>query len=353
MRAFKAGSFHKDYLKLWQVHKKSASHFSQFDQNFARIIQGRFLLLNNRFEQEHIMLTRHGRPVLMATHFRPREKIPLPASLGSFVAHPDLQNEDIEFFWQEVRKRYDHSLVGPMNGHHYLGFSFPIQPTKPIGFMTSPFHPQEERIFSLQRDRRIHRHYYSYITTLTPELLQKCGEEILGKPKNLHVIPLNRWNPRQDISLMNQLVNHAFTEHFEFVPLTDEENWDILKMSLLILKPHHLLFLYEGDRPIGFCLALNDHNEVLRPGDSDPRNALSLLFSYPRRARLVHIGLLPEFQGQGLIKYLRNSMILSLAAHGIQELESSYIDEGNRRSQGNVQSKGASLANTFQLFRFQ
>ena len=96
-------------------------------------------------------------------------------------------------------------------------------------------------------------------------------------------------------------MNASFTQHFDFAPLTEEENWDIFRFSVPLLPPRHLLFLEDRGRPVGFCLGMRDYNRCLGTG-ADWQNVGRLMLNrQTRRARMIHIGILPEYRGQGLV----------------------------------------------------
>ena len=351
------GELRVPYLRLWQEHKKGLNCFSALDAFFSRLIEGKFLLLRNRFRLRTLQVLRGEEPVLMATLFLPEpgwSDNTIPASIGAFAARSDLHPEESALFWEEVAKRWGHrALVAPMNGHHYLGFALP--PPKAdasrIGFQTSAFHQGQETLFGPLRSRPAYRNYHSFETTITPSLLERLEEEIREIPRGIRVRAFSPCHARRDFAVLNTLVNVCFTRHFDFAPLSEEENGDIFRFSTPLLPPSHLLFLEDQGKPIGFCFGMRDYNRILTNGP-DWKNAGRLLLSRKTpRGRLIHIGLIPEYQGQGLIKHARHRILLAFAREGMTSVENSYVDEGNQNSLGNVRSTGAQPLHVFSLLR--
>lgn len=350
MRVYKEGAeLRSAYMPLWRRYKKGFGGFASFDKVVQKIVDGRFLVLR-RFEQKLVGVLRDGKPVLLAVLFQPDKSWPseFPASLGCFAADPSLTADESAFFWREIGARYSgRKLVAPMNGHHYLGFATAPADADPfrIGFQTSMTHSQRSTLFNLPE----YRGYWSLETQLTPERVRGLKDSVADIPAGLRVRCWDKSNARLDFDQLNQLVNVAFVDHFDFAPLSDEENWDIFKDARPLLRPEHLLFLYDGGKPVAFAFGMFDYNQVLRSG-GDLMNIARLVFTRrPERARLIHIGIHPEYRGQKLIKFMRNRMLLAFAEQGVQIVESSYVDEGNINSLANVRSTGGSLIHRFSL----
>lgn len=346
--------FRGAYPALWAQHKKGFTAFSSFDLFQHRLVNGNFLLLQNRFELRTLALLKEGIPILLATLFLPKAgwNTTLPASIGALAANANLHREEAIFFWRWVAERYAGTkIVGPLNGHHYLGFSLPELGADPlrVGFQTASPHRAQKNLFGAFEEAKPYRTYHSFETQITPRLVEKLRCD-LAKPKcQLKARPFNPLRAKRDFSLLNRIVNASFTEHFDFAPITDEENWDIFRFSLPLLHPQHLLFLENEKETVGFCLGMRDYNRVFR-NDADWRNLGRLPFAKPERARLIHIGILPQYRGQGLVKEMRHRVLLRFAKEGIQAVENSYMDEANVNSLSNVKSTGAKPLHLFHLY---
>ena len=343
-----------EHYKLW---RETKSHYKSYDMPdflFKRILKADFLIFRN-FEIQALCLKRKKQVLICAHVFFHKFNNQIKPAIGLVVCQPDLSMEEAEFFWQSLRKIFpSQNFTGPMNGHAYLGFTIPSNNVnaKKIGFATAGSHSGLQTLWQ-SRELKPYRKYLSFETDLRGEFLEKIAKEIADLPEGFSVRPFRWWRAQEDINTLNELVNQAFQDHFNFTPLNDQENWDILKMSRWALTKGFCTFLLKDNRPVGFCMAMLDFNQVWQQGNSDFINLLTLIFKNKKisRARLMHIGLLPEFRGKGLGKFLRHQVILNLVKSGVQSLESSYIDEGNINSQKNVESTGGKRLHEFYLYQ--
>jgi hypothetical protein len=126
-----------------------------------------------------------------------------------------------------------------------------------------------------------------------------------------------------------------------------------MKEGPLVFKRSWFRFLMHQGHEIGFCFAIPDYNSKLKAGGSDPANLLRIIkgrYSGCTRARLVYSIMHPDYQGQGLVKAVRHSVLLEMIKDGVREFESSYVDETNTASLENVRSTGGSVSHEFYLY---
>ncbi len=344
------------YLDLWKVHKKGFDSFSFPDVFFEKLITGDFVFLRNHFTLKTLCLTRSEKPILMATIFLPKRPgaslANLRASIGAFAYAPEIQEEESRYFWNWVQNRYaELDPIGPMNGHYYLGFSLPPDNAdgKKIGFQTAAPHRNQRRVFGHFESVPPLRTFHSFETPLNQALVEKIESKIETPPPGIRIRPFRATTARRDLAVMNDLVNKCFTEHFGFVPLTEEENWDISRWSIPLFRRGHFLFIEDSGKPIGFCFGTLDFNQVMRNGSDLGNLGRMLLPGTIPRARMIHKGVLPEYQGQGLVNQARHRILLSFAKSGVKTVENSYVDEGNVKSLSNVRSTGAIPLHNFHL----
>lgn len=362
MLVYKEGrpaDFRRAYQSLWRRHKKGFQSFSALDSHLDKITQGGFLVLRNRFQLKTLALYRDGQPAMMATLFDPRPGWPdrkYPASIGAICARTDITKDEADFFWFNVGRRHaELDPVGPLNGHSYLGFALPPPEAKGenVGFQIGAPHSNQETLFGRFRGLAPYRRHYTFETRVTPDLVRKLEADLAQTPKlKVSVRQFSHLTAKRDLTALNRMVNQAFVSHFDFAPLTDEENWDILKISVPLLRPRDMLFVEHEGRPVGFCFGMPDYNRVLK-NDHDLMNLARL--ARPRRlwrrARLIHKGVIPEFGGKGLIKQVRHRIMLSYAREGVEIIENSYVDEGNVFSLKNVGETLAEPLYEYSLFR--
>lgn len=341
------------YKKLLRETSRRNQNFNSFDDFQQRLRRGDFVLLKNRYRLQTLGIYRGQSPRILATYYTPKDSWGV-AGLGAFAVASDMTTAEISSFWEGVRSytKGIGKVLAPFHGHYYLGFSFPELgvDTRRIGFATTAENSSLRQLFE-PIQKNIFRRFYSFETEMTAHLIQELKRELSDMPKTYHVRNFSRLHARRDLNIMNALVNRCFTEHFGFQALSDDENWDIMRWAVPLFESGTFLFLMDGPKEIGFAFGTLDYNQVLGTR-SDLVNMASLILkrSQVRRARLVHIGLLPEYRGKRLVKFLRHQLLLNLVDKGASSIESSYIDEGNQASIGNVKSTGGQELNRFSLF---
>ncbi len=355
-----------------------AENFSNFNSFYRRLFRGQFLVTKNNFQMEQATLCLGRSLKIAGLVFLCKQGWPSPGGVGCLAMASDVTETQIQEFWLSLQRHYQSvNLIAPFAGHHYLGFSIPerhskvveqspsrhsrdeeskglfFQSVNPqrIGVMTTSLNSRLERLFSNSAITPAYRHYYSLETDLAPERIQTLHEELLQPSNRFRVRKLNPLRPRRELDKMNQLVNACFTNHFDFCPLSDDENWDLMKWSLPLFQSGCFLFLMDGDQEIGFAFGMLDYNQIFK-GRNDLLNIGRLFLQRTKilRGRLIHIGILPKYRGQKLVKYLRHHLLLNLANLGALTIESSYIDQDNVASLGNVESTGAKPLHVFTTY---
>lgn len=345
-----------EHWSLWAQTNSQVRPMDHLGFFFKRLVQADFLVLKNHFKITRISLWNQSTAKIYCLLYEPKEKWPGPVCLGAFAISNDISESEAHFFWQRFLQAFPNlSPVAPMNGHAYLGLSLPDELARVdrIGFMTSGRSKALEKLLLAHPHTSIYRTLYSYETKVTPERIQKWQEVQDQRPASVTIRSFSLWQSQKDLNTLNQLVNQCFASHFDFCSLSDEENYDIMKLSPIFLRRGLGLFLEYDKKPIGFGFGFKDYHQVIKP-NQDLLN-LWRMFTTSKidRGRLVHIGILPQYRGQKLIKYLRYPLLLNLHQQGCQSIENSYIDEGNINSQKNVQSTGAEPLNQFHLYQLK
>ncbi|MCM2280759.1 MAG: hypothetical protein NDI61_02805 [Bdellovibrionaceae bacterium] len=337
--------------------------FRGFRAAEERVFLGAPLLLRRRTHLERYGLwerTSSGerRLAACAIHFRAvSPNLAPPSALGGLLFSPTLRSEQVRDFGRQVLDAVGSVDLAPYNGHLNLGLSHPATDVTEdqITFLCAGPNRQmemlleESGLFSRRRELR------AYETEVTPALIEQTRQSLAEcESRGLLSRPLSLLRLHREIGILNRLVNQAMAGQPNFYPLTPEEDWDVWKLAWPMLEPSWFRFLMVDGREAGFCFAIPDYNTVLRNSWSDARNALALASARTRgsyrRGRLVYSGVDPAFRGRGLFKTVRHRVISEMIASGVREFESSYIDEGNAASAGNVSSTGGRYSHRFFLY---
>ncbi|MHB1454783.1 MAG: GNAT family N-acetyltransferase [Saccharofermentanales bacterium] len=134
-----------------------------------------------------------------------------------------------------------------------------------------------------------------------------------------------------------ELNNRIFGEHRFYYSRTEEEDIELFGAMRLLLRPENLIFAFVDGRAAGFILWYPDFNEFVAPGNGA---GLSTYLQYKvlgrsiRRVKVVEIGVLPEFEGSGIILLLF-AEALEMGRKRFPDLETvmtSWILESNYKS---------------------
>ncbi|GMR09412.1 MAG: GNAT family N-acetyltransferase [Anaerolineae bacterium] len=193
-----------------------------------------------------------------------------------------------------------------------------------------------------------------------PEKVSRVGEKILKRWK-LSIRPVNMKDFDNEVELLLGVYNEAWEPNWAAVRMTASES-DLLAEQLKpLVDPELALMIEREGKAVGFGLALPDLNQPLlkaypRPGYPEAITLLKLLWHWKVRGKIKWVrawgvGILPEFQGQGLESIL--FLKLTEAAHrkGFSLSEASWILEDNEKINRSLQMLGAEVYKTYRIYQ--
>lgn len=193
-----------------------------------------------------------------------------------------------------------------------------------------------------------------------PEKISRVGEKIL-KRWNLSVRKAEMRHLEREVDLLLEIYNAAWAPNWGAVRLTDGEV-DLLADQLKdIVDPDLVLIIERDGQPVGWGIALPDMNEPIRkaypkPGTPEILTLLKLLWYWKVRGnikwvRAWGVGILPEFQGQGLESILFLKLTEAAARKGFVLSEASWILESNDKVQRSIQLLGGEVYKTYRVYQ--
>ena len=122
----------------------------------------------------------------------------------------------------------------------------------------------------------------------------------------------------QEAEIIRNIYNKAWAENWGFVPLDKEEMHDIVKELKPILRLEGTCILEENGVPAGFYICIPNMNhvlKVLRGSLANPLRLVRALWAWRKikDARLIMLGVLPEFRKRGIDLIL----IKHIITHGV------------------------------------
>lgn len=168
----------------------------------------------------------------------------------------------------------------------------------------------------------------------------KVMKRLLGKSKqSITVRPLDRKRFDEELAVLRDIFNDAWSDNWGFVPFTEAEFKD-LGHTLKVLIASELIQIAEVDGvPAAFIVALPNVNEVIKDfgGKLAPFNWVKLLWNlkvkFPKSSRVPLMGVRRSFHntplGPGLAFLVIDAVRHHLVARGVEQVELSWILEDN------------------------
>lgn len=157
---------------------------------------------------------------------------------------------------------------------------------------------------------------------------------------------------REEIQLYSRLNNQCFADHLLYFHRHADEDYELFKPFHWFLRQENLLIAEENNRAVGFLLWYPDFNELLGPGrELCLRHLLKYkLFRYPvRKFKIAEIGVIPEYQGSGVLLGLLH-LCFSLIQGRFQQCETGWIFETNHQSKRICERWQATPFKTYSVF---
>lgn len=164
-----------------------------------------------------------------------------------------------------------------------------------------------------------------------PKILRSAEE---ARRRGVQVRPINLKELASEVQIIRELYNTAWERNWGFTPMTEAEaRWMAKHLKPLIIPALTLIAEAEG-HPIGFVMLLPDYNQALRHLDGRLGLVGLLKFLWYRRrirdARLLLLGMRPEYRGKGVDSLLHLTAWHGLKKGGFIHAELSWILEDNR-----------------------
>jgi GNAT superfamily N-acetyltransferase len=167
-----------------------------------------------------------------------------------------------------------------------------------------------------------------------PERLAR-GTELIRKRQGITLRPLNMKEFKQDVERIKELYNAAWEKNWGFVPLTEHEIDHLAEQFKPVVIPEIVPFAEKDGKVIGFGIVLPDLNVVFQKNRAGrllpvlPRLLWSLKTGKIRRARILLLGIHPDYQGKGVDAMLYHWIWTQCGARNITWGEAGWILEDN------------------------
>jgi hypothetical protein len=256
-----------------------------------------------------------------------------------------------------LKERGMEKMIGPMNPSTNDECGLLVD-----GFDTSPclmmpynpqYYPSLLEGFGLKKVMDLYA-YWLEESFFLGNRLTRITERLIKREPQLRVRPINLRHLDEELKIVKEIYNRAWSKNWGFVPLTEEEIDDLAKNLKPLIVPDLVLFAYWGEEPIGFSVSLPDYNEVLKHlnGKVGLLGGLKFLY-YSRKIRKIRtmlLGVKHAFQKKGVEGLLYIETFKRGIKKGYFQAECSWILENNVLMQHGIEAMGGKRYKIYRIY---
>lgn len=162
-----------------------------------------------------------------------------------------------------------------------------------------------------------------------------------------------------EVDHIKRIYNEAWQPNWGFVPMSDEEMNLMAYEMKQIIDPDLVLFAEKDGVPIGFALAVPDINQALTAGTAIPPGARNLPTAIMnlmtkkkqiKQMRVITLGVVPKYQGQGIDAMLYREITERGVAKGMDSGEASWVLEDNTMMNRAAEMMQARASKRYRIF---
>jgi GNAT superfamily N-acetyltransferase len=188
-----------------------------------------------------------------------------------------------------------------------------------------------------------------------PERLAR-GTELIRQRQGITLRGLDMKHFDADVDRIKRIYNSAWEKNWGFVPMTDRELDHLAEQFKPVVIPEIVPFAEKDGQVIGFGIVLPDLNEVFRHSRSGrllpllPRLLWKVKTRRFKRARILLLGILPEYQGKGIDAMLYHWIWTRCGELGITWGEAGWILEDNPAMNAGLEKMTFRVYKTYRLY---
>lgn len=199
--------------------------------------------------------------------------------------------------------------------------------------------------------------YHQHPDFSIPKVMQRLLRRVADR---VQVRPLNRKRLKDELALLRDIFNDAWSDNWGFVPFTEAEFDEIGKMMALMIPDDFVQIAEVDGEPAAMIICLPNINEIISDLDGKllPFGWLKLLWRlkvrYPKSARIPLMGVRRKYHhtpfGPALSYLITDTLRYPVLKRGIREIEMSWILEDNSGMRNIIESLGGIAYKTYRLY---
>ena len=188
-----------------------------------------------------------------------------------------------------------------------------------------------------------------------PERLAR-GTELIRQRQGITLRSLNLKDFDAEVERIKELYNAAWEKNWGFVPMTDHEIDHLADQFRPVVIPDMVPMAEKDGKLIGFGIALPDLNVVFRRHRSGRLFPMivdllwSLKMQRIRRARILLLGVHPDYRGKGIDAMLYHRIWIKSAERQIYWGEAGWILEDNPAMNAGLEKMTFKVYKTYRLY---
>lgn len=188
---------------------------------------------------------------------------------------------------------------------------------------------------------------------LSQEKLKRVAE-IAKQRSGITISKLNMKDFKGELEKVKYVYNKAWEPNWGFVPMTDEEIDAMAKELKPLVEPSIVLFGEVKGQVVGFVLAMLDYNKIFKElnGRLFPFGWIKLFTKKKtiKWARILTLGVIPEFQKKGLDAVFYWEIVNLAAEIGIRLGEASWILEDNEMMNRGAHAMNGEIYKKYRIY---
>jgi hypothetical protein len=253
------------------------------------------------------------------------------------------------------------SMIGPMNPstNYECGMLINSFDQSPVVMMT--YNPEYYLSLCDNYGFKKTKDLYAYLLTNEKTMSDKLRRvsEIVRQRKKFTVRPVSVKNFDQEVKIIKDIYNDAWSPNWGFVPYTDAEFDELARELKMVIEPNLVLIGELEGKPVGFSLALPDMNQVFKKipnGKLFPTGIFKLLINKKKidLVRIIVLGIRKAYQKQGLDSvFYYETWDRALRYLNIAKGEASWILEDNIMMNRAAELMNGELYRKYRIYEYK
>jgi GNAT superfamily N-acetyltransferase len=234
------------------------------------------------------------------------------------------------------------------------GFDFPpalMMPHNPRYYV----HLVERGGFTKAKDLLVYQGGREDVYVPVPERLAR-GTELIRQRLGITIRPIDLRHFDEEVERIKEIYNSAWERNWGFVPMTEREIDHLAEQFRPVVIPDFVPVAEKDGRIIGFGIALPDLNVVFRKNRSGrllpvlPRLLWALKMRQIHRARILLLGVVPEYRGKAIDAMLYHWIWTRAEKLGFRWGEAGWILEDNAAMNAGLEKMTFRVYKTYRLY---